>query len=386
MSTALAPHPSSSTVSSLPVPIDKKTLTAYLAAIEDPQALELQKRLAGAYDAACRSLIGPNDVQKEGDREFKKKSAWRKLQRYFSISTDVVEITKEFIGDEFMATVTVRASAPWGQTAMAAGSCATDEEKGRRSITMADAVGTAETRATNRAVSNLIAMGEVSAEEIGERGKADRQRPEMGLEEANEYVWPWKEPAKYTGRKLGDTDEQGKPIVSTLMLIRVLDWAQAKILAGKAGRQTERLLEAVSTVLSHRDDVDAAQAEWDAEQSTKGSAETQASEGGEARSQSQSASASATPPSSAPTAPLAADEPSVAKLQEAAETAAREAREDEVASVQQLTARAYSLIGDATVALKVRDRVREELERADPLTREILETAIAALEAAQTPF
>jgi hypothetical protein len=143
--------------------------TAYLASL-DATALKRQQALSAAYDNACRALIGPNDVQKEGAREFKKKSAWRKLARYFGISTAVTERGTEVQPDGvFFASVVVRASAPWGQFAEAVGACGTDEEVGQRKISRADALATAETRATNRAVSNLIAMGEVSAEEIGDR-------------------------------------------------------------------------------------------------------------------------------------------------------------------------------------------------------------------------
>jgi hypothetical protein len=149
-------------------------MVQYIASVTTPKALEQQHRLAAAYDAACASLIGPNDIQVEGNRSFKKKSAFAKLGRHFNISTIVVSTQKEMLGEKFCATVTVKALAPWGQSAEAVGACATDEESGRRSITIADAIATAETRAHNRAISRLIAMGEVSAEEIekGERSGA----------------------------------------------------------------------------------------------------------------------------------------------------------------------------------------------------------------------
>lgn len=146
--------------------VEAFSMQEYLISVNAPAALEHQKKLAAAYDAACASLIGPNDVQVEGSRTFKKKSAWRKLQRHFNISTEIRHVEKEMLGDLFCATVTVRATAPWGQSSEAVGACSTDEESGRRKITIADAIATAETRATNRSVSNLIAMGEVSAEEM----------------------------------------------------------------------------------------------------------------------------------------------------------------------------------------------------------------------------
>lgn len=141
-------------------------MKSYLSRLGGNSAIQEQQQLSAAYDVACNSLIGPNDVQVEGGRTFKKKSAWRKLARHFGISTSVVSVGKEVFEGVFIATVTVRASAPWGQTAESVGACGTDEATGRRVITIADAIATAETRATNRAVSNLIAMGEVSAEEM----------------------------------------------------------------------------------------------------------------------------------------------------------------------------------------------------------------------------
>lgn len=145
------------------------SLQRYAKEVSAPAALQQQRALAAAYDAACQALIGPNDVQTEGARQFKKKSAWRKLARHFNISVDIVRIDREMIDGFFLATVTARAVAPWGQRYEEVGACATSEATGRRVISVADAIATASTRASNRAISNLIAMGEVSAEEIQDR-------------------------------------------------------------------------------------------------------------------------------------------------------------------------------------------------------------------------
>lgn len=148
------------------------SMTDYLAGVNSPAGFQQQQALSVAYDAAVRALIGPNDVQKEGDREFKKKSAWRKLARHFSISVvcDPREARIDHIGEgAWIAVAGATASGPWGQSWTDVGACGSDEATGRRVITFADAIATAMTRASNRAVSNLIAMGEVSAEEIGNR-------------------------------------------------------------------------------------------------------------------------------------------------------------------------------------------------------------------------
>lgn len=168
------------------------------------EGLTRQQQFAAAYDAACHALIGPNDVQKEGARTFKKKSAWRKLAKHFAISTAVIRLDKEWLGEAtnapFVATVTVRAVSPWGQYAEAVGACGTDEESGRRKITIADAIATAQTRASNRAISDLIAAGEVSAEEMNKtRGPETRTTPK----DATDKVMPF---GSQKGKRLGEID------------------------------------------------------------------------------------------------------------------------------------------------------------------------------------
>jgi hypothetical protein len=189
---------------------DRFSMQQYLEGITSDDALAAQKSLASAYDRAVDALVGPNDVQEEGKRKFKKKSAWRKLQRHFRISTEVVSsdfrevsIVGSLHAPDRLITVVlvrVRAIAPWGQSAEAIGGCGMDEEtpdtegtyedsgkkytrKGK-SLSLADMAATAETRATNRAVSNLIASGEVSAEEIGRGrgayGNTSASRPPRG--------------------------------------------------------------------------------------------------------------------------------------------------------------------------------------------------------------
>lgn len=182
----------------------------YLTSITTKASLDHQQKLAAAYDAACASLIGPNDVQKDGARTFKKKSAWRKLARHFGISTSVVSVDHRQAGEHYVATVTVKASAPWGQSAEAAGACGGDEATGRRTITISDAIATAETRATNRAVSNLIAMGEVSAEEMDKRTNGAPKAPA-------EMVMPI---GKQKGKKLGEIDSDS--------LIAIVEWCKEK--------------------------------------------------------------------------------------------------------------------------------------------------------------
>lgn len=207
----------------------------YLATVNGTNALNQQKQLSAAYDAACAALIGPNDVQKDGGREFKKKSAWRKLARHFGISVaaSLDSVRVDTTPDGFTAYAVATASAPWGQSWSDVGACGSDEATGRRTITVADAIATAMTRASNRAVSNLIAMGEVSAEEIGQRSA----RPSGGsARTAEDKVMPF---GKTKGVRLGEhTTEQ---------LQQTAKWCREK-----DAEKFKDLLAAIGTVLANR--------------------------------------------------------------------------------------------------------------------------------------
>ncbi len=207
-------------------------LSDYLATLDSPAALAQQQKLAAAYDHACNALIGPNDVQQEGNRSFKKKSAWRKLARHFRISVAAAldSVRVEYTADGFTAFAVATASAPWGQSWSDVGACGSDEATGRRTITVADAIATAMTRAANRAVSNLIAMGEVSAEEIGNR--APRQSGSRSKADADK-VWPFGEKK---GTRLGD--------FATEELNNMLAWCREK--------KKEDVALAISNVLTER--------------------------------------------------------------------------------------------------------------------------------------
>ena len=106
-----------------------------------------------------------------------KKSAWRKLGRFYGLSTEIVEKYKETHPDgSFTWHYTVKATAG-GITQDGEGSC-TSTEKGGKNEHYTRA--TAHTRAKSRAISDLIGFGQVSAEEYGnyEEDPAPRKQVE----------------------------------------------------------------------------------------------------------------------------------------------------------------------------------------------------------------
>ena len=143
-----------------------------------------------AYQDLKKKIAEPSDKQKIQGRDFLKKSYWRKIATFFNLSVEMVEEkteTVKYLGIDVLAYhFRARATANNGRFAEGTGSCdiydhATIKDgkfmvydkykKGFKEAepkSIHNARTTAETRAWNRAVSNLVGGGEVSAEEIKE--------------------------------------------------------------------------------------------------------------------------------------------------------------------------------------------------------------------------
>lgn len=146
---------------------------------------------AKAYQELYSRLLNDTDFQTIGKRRFVKKSGWRKLALAFNVSFTIVakDYERDDRGRIVRAEVTARAAAPNGRVAENIGACdiferccepgyCTNRRSDHRhcqpgcpgtihfSNPSHDLPATAETRAKNRAASDLFGMGEVSAEEI----------------------------------------------------------------------------------------------------------------------------------------------------------------------------------------------------------------------------
>ncbi|AMK16288.1 hypothetical protein [Methanobrevibacter olleyae] len=173
-----------------------------------------------AYQQLCKELLNDSDYQeyrqktKDGFifKKFPKKSAWAKLGRAFNVNTEI--IGKEFVltktGETREAYYCIRATLPNGRTVESDGSCSR-HEKGKGEATSHTIRSTAKTRATNRAISELIGAGEVSAEELdpnfhnGEKVKSN----DVDLIEAEAHV---AESGFTTADKLEEDDS--KPVIN----------------------------------------------------------------------------------------------------------------------------------------------------------------------------
>ncbi|MFH2110588.1 MAG: hypothetical protein ABIJ47_04935 [Candidatus Bathyarchaeota archaeon] len=183
--------------SDLPVVVDQPLL------IVSP---ENAKAAMQAYQELCSAVFIPWDRRKvengvivqesdyqripvrhqEGGRwiteykDFPKKSAWRKLGKFYKISDEIVGEPKRVDREDgsFVYHYTVKAIAPDGQYTFGIGSCDSKEipDERRREH---DTESKAHTRAKNRAISDLIGFGQVSAEEVtGEPKFVESQQTE----------------------------------------------------------------------------------------------------------------------------------------------------------------------------------------------------------------
>lgn len=119
-----------------------------------------------AYQEITKQMLDKSDYQDIKGKKFKKKSAWRKYARAFNITTEIVdkEICKTDKGQVKEASFIVRATLPTGRSADGWGNCSRSE--GNKSHPNHDIPATAVTRATNRAIADLIGAGEVTFEEM----------------------------------------------------------------------------------------------------------------------------------------------------------------------------------------------------------------------------
>ena len=121
-----------------------------------------------AYEDLKAAIVVPSDIQIIKGKQFLKKSYWRKIATFFNLNVDIVEERESVSLDQDNKPVdriyhfTCKATANNGRYAIGVGSCGVVEKDGSQH----NARSTAETRAFNRAVSNLVGGGEVSADEI----------------------------------------------------------------------------------------------------------------------------------------------------------------------------------------------------------------------------
>jgi len=116
------------------------------------------------YEKLKASLLTSDDIVTIQGKNRIKKSGFRKLATAFGISVDIIKEEKEMTDSWFIRHITAKAIAPNGRYATCCASCSSSEKTFNKLEN--DVRATAQTRASNRAIADLIWAGEVSAEEI----------------------------------------------------------------------------------------------------------------------------------------------------------------------------------------------------------------------------
>lgn len=169
------------------------------------------------YQELLPKLLRESDYQEaEAGKKFVKKSGWRKIGAAFDLDVRIIAevVERDDYGRILRAKTTARATAPSGRVMDGDGYCTIDEFTGRRANNPKlenDLRGTAATRAKNRAISDLVGMGEVSAEEV-ETGGGGSTLPAWATPASDGLR---RTAVSWLRDRLGD-DEAVKALVATL--------------------------------------------------------------------------------------------------------------------------------------------------------------------------
>ncbi len=146
-----------------------------------------------AFEELKRRILKKDDYQPIGGKFFPKRSAFRKIAVYFGISDRIIEQERVDRDDgSFMWRIVVEARAPNGRVSTGVGIC--DSRERNFAHVEHDVYATAHTRAKNRAISDMVAGGVVSAEELDAETPTPEQAPVQTPPNANDgYTQPRKQ-------------------------------------------------------------------------------------------------------------------------------------------------------------------------------------------------
>jgi|GEM_PF-1751039 len=133
-----------------PVVMDKPVFSVLLKPVAtNDQILEAWRN----YQDLKVRLLDKDDFCEVGGKKYACKSAHRKLALAFGVSVEIVDEKRLEVGSSVTYEITAKATSPNGRSMSAMGVCSSDE---RRQMKYADVKAISQTRATNRAISDLL--------------------------------------------------------------------------------------------------------------------------------------------------------------------------------------------------------------------------------------
>ena len=141
------------------------TETEQISVVVSPDVQGTVNALQKFLDLKERVLQSDDTVMISG-KKYIKRSGWRKIALAFNVSTEIISVERDYGSDFKVCHVKARATAPNGRISDEIASCDSTEFQGNIKFSVHNLETKAATRAINRAISNLVGGGEVSAEEI----------------------------------------------------------------------------------------------------------------------------------------------------------------------------------------------------------------------------
>jgi len=148
-------------------PLVKEPLDANIRIL--PPEAEV-RAMINRYKFVKAELVDKNDFVSIKGKPYLKKSGYRKFVNAFGISVELVEMNAYELYEDRHAEVRLKVSVPSGQTVEGIGICSWSELQTK---TLHNMKATAWTRAFNRGIADLVAYGEVSAEEVMDISKLE---------------------------------------------------------------------------------------------------------------------------------------------------------------------------------------------------------------------
>ena len=139
---------------------DRPATIVRAAAGDVAEAFEEYRTIQATLDRAM-----PDCIMEIQGRSFRKKSYWRAIATAFNLDVTLEAEERQDAEGDWGYVATYKATAPNGRSATGDGACFASEKRGPQA-TVHNVRSHAHTRAFNRAVSNLVGFGEVSAEEM----------------------------------------------------------------------------------------------------------------------------------------------------------------------------------------------------------------------------
>lgn len=145
------------------------TLPAPVGGIVRP-AVTAKEALAAwrEFQQLKNAILSKSDLVNINGKDRVVKSGWRKFATFYNLTDRIVDERRETMEGGFQWKIKVICIAPNGRECEGVGICASTERKFAHPEH--DVYATAHTRSKNRAISDMIAAGEVSAEELLDGG------------------------------------------------------------------------------------------------------------------------------------------------------------------------------------------------------------------------